>query len=46
MESKSKSKYNNIDIWSVCHNKGMVKEQQRILDNLTTPKKCFTANDL
>ena len=40
------SKYNSINKWSVCLKTAMVKEQQRILDNLTTPTKCFTINDL
>ena len=38
------SKYNNIDPWSVCLNKAVVEEQ--LLDNLTTPTKCFTVNDV
>ena len=40
------SKYHSINNWSVCLKTAMVKEQQRILDNLTTPTKCFTINDL
>ena len=42
----TESKYNSINNWSACLKTAMVKEQQRILDNLTTPTKCFTVNDL
>ena len=42
----TESKYNSINNWSACLKTAMVKEQQRILHNLTTPTKCFTVNDL
>ena len=40
------SQHQQSDIWSVCLNTVMVEEQQKILDSLTTPAKCFNIDDL
>ena len=42
----AESQHQQSDIWSVCLNTVMVGEQQKILDSLTTPTKCFKIDDL
>ena len=42
----AESQHQQSDIWSVCLNTVKVKEQQKIVDSLTTPTKCFNIDDL
>ena len=42
----SESQHQQSDIWSVYQNTVMVEEQQKILDSLITPTKCFTVGGL
>ena len=42
----AESQHQQSDIWSVCLNTVMVEEQQKILDSLTTPTKCFNIDGL
>ena len=42
----AESQHQQSDIWSVCLDIVMVEEQQKILDSLTTPIKCFNIDDL
>ena len=42
----AESRHQQSGIWSVCLNTVMVEEQQKILDSLTIPTKCFNIDDL